>query len=74
MKTKARKKPQKRKAASTPKDAAPDAQGAFEKGIMTRAEAAELTPEGKLPQHATHAILKKADGTRVLKRARFKLF
>ena len=74
MKSKARKVPQKRKAASTPKDAADNAQGAFEKGVMTRGEAAELTPEGKLPQNATHAIIKKADGTRVLKRARFKLF
>ena len=45
----------------------------FEADLLERGEAQELTPEGKLPPGATHAIVKKPDGTRGVKRGRFSL-
>ena len=54
--------------------AVPDAGDRFRKDLVTREEAAELTPDGKLPLKATHAIIKKPDGSTELKRARYKLF
>jgi hypothetical protein len=71
MKARTKKVPRKRAAVSTPKDAA--ASSRFEADLITRGEAAELTPEGKLPQGATHAIVKNPDGSRKLKRVRFSL-
>jgi len=61
---------------STQKKAAPKkpAESKFREDVETRGEAAELTPEGKLPPGKTHAIIRKPDGTSELKRGRFKLF
>ena len=61
---------------STRKKSAPEKQAKtrFRKDVEARGEAAELTPEGKLPPGKTHAIVRKADGTTELKRGRFKLF
>jgi hypothetical protein len=71
MKTRTKKSPAKNAPASTPNDASVASR--FRKDLETRGEAAELTADGKLPLNATHAIIKKPDGTRELKRARFKL-
>jgi hypothetical protein len=60
------------KAASTPAGAPEPSR--FETDLLTRGEAMELTPDGKLPLEATHAIVKKPDGTRTIKRVRFKAF
>jgi hypothetical protein len=45
----------------------------FRQDAETRGEAVELTPDGKLPLGATHAIIKKGDGTTTIKRGRFNL-
>jgi len=45
----------------------------FRADLKTRGEAVELTPDGKLPLNATHAIVKKADGTTTVKRGRYNL-
>ena len=71
MKSKAKKVPQKRAAVSTPEDAVADPK--FLSDLETRGEVAELTPEGKLPKGATHAKIKKPDGTVVVKRGRYNL-
>jgi hypothetical protein len=44
----------------------------FEEDLLTREEAVELTPDGKLPLSATHAIVTNPDGTKQFKRARTK--
>jgi hypothetical protein len=72
MKGKTKKPPEKCAPASTPDDTA--AASRFQKDLEERGEAAELTSDGKLPLKATHAIVKKPDGTKELKRARYKLF
>jgi len=41
---------------------------------LARGEAAEPGKDGKLPRKATHAIIKKQDGTLKFKRDKFKLF
>jgi hypothetical protein len=46
----------------------------FTSDLLIRGEAAKPDAGGKLPAGATHAIVKKSDGTQVLKRARYKLF
>jgi hypothetical protein len=46
----------------------------FVNDLLIRGEAAELTPDGKLPLEATHVIQKKnPDGSVEVKRARYKL-
>jgi hypothetical protein len=72
MKAKSKKAPRKRAAVSTPTEV--PALSRFESDLLTRGEAAEPAPDGKLPLEATHAIIKKPDGTRVFKRDKFKLF
>ena len=71
MKTRTKKLPEKCAPASTPAERT--AKSRFEEDLETRGEAAELTADGKLPLQATHAIIKKPDGTRQLKRGRVKL-
>lgn len=64
-----------------PKKASPDGDpesiqndaARFEADLLTRGDAQELTPDGKLPPGATHAIVKNPDGTRAVKRGRFSL-
>jgi hypothetical protein len=46
----------------------------FVRDVLTRGEAASLTPEGKLPAGATHVITGGAADTTTIKRARFKTF
>jgi hypothetical protein len=46
----------------------------FQSDLLTRGEAAEPGKDGKLPRKATHAIIKKKDGTLEFKRDKFKLF
>ena len=46
----------------------------FQSDLLTRGEAAEPGKDGKLPRKATHAIIKKQDGTLKFKRDKFKLF
>lgn len=56
-------------------EAATQASSRFVKDLLVRQEALVPTKEGKLPQQATHAIVKKhPDGTVEVKRARFKTF
>jgi hypothetical protein len=51
------------------------AEDRFVKDLLVRGEAAKLTPDGKLPQRATHVIASEnKDGSAVVRRARFKLF
>ncbi len=69
MKAKSKKPPLKCEA----EDAAAAASSRFESDLLTRGEAAEVPPGGKLPKGATHGIVKKPDGTRQLKRGRFSL-
>ncbi|HET9837860.1 MAG TPA: hypothetical protein VFR84_06470 [Candidatus Angelobacter sp.] len=59
-----------------PQDAASQAASdRFVKDLLVRGEAAEPTPEGKLPLRATHAITRKnPDGTAQVERVRFKAF
>jgi len=59
-----------------PPDAASQAASdRFVKDLQVRGEAAELTPEGKLPLQATHAITRKnPDGSVQVQRVRFKAF
>jgi hypothetical protein len=71
MKPKTKKVTRKKAAVPTPADASPSSR--FEADLLTRGEAVELSPDGKLPAGATHAIVKKPDGTRQLKRGRFTL-
>jgi len=71
MKARAKKTSRKRPVVSVPTTA--PAQPRFEADLLTRGEAQELSPDGKLPLDATHAITKKPDGTLQLKRGRFKL-
>ena len=71
-------KPRKKKA-SKKSAAARTAAGApeltrYESDVLIRGEAAELTAQGKLPTHATHAKIKGPGGGVRLKRARYKLF
>jgi len=56
---------------STPEEKA--ASERFLADLKTRGEAVELTPDGKLPLDATHAIVKKEDGTTTVKRGRYNL-
>lgn len=72
MKPKTKNLPEKQADAPTPEEAA--AESRFEQDLENRGEAAELTADGKLPRQATHAIVRKPDGTRALKRGRFRLF
>jgi hypothetical protein len=72
MKAKSRKTPRKKAAVSTPAETS--AQVRFQSDLVTRGEAAEPGPDGKLPRQATHAVIKKRDGTRAFKRDKFKLF
>jgi hypothetical protein len=46
----------------------------FQSDLVTRGEAAEPGPDGKLPRKATHAIIKKPGGAPEFKRDKFKLF
>jgi hypothetical protein len=47
----------------------------FVNDLLVRGEAAELTPNGKLPLEATHVIDRKnPDGSAAVKRVRYKLF
>jgi hypothetical protein len=46
----------------------------FESDLLTRGEAAEPGKDGKLPRKATHAVVKKKDGTLEFKRDKFKMF
>jgi hypothetical protein len=71
MKTAPKKKSQECAPISTPEEVAASAR--FQRDLETRGEATELTAEGKLPPKATHAIIKKPDGTRSIKRGRFTL-
>jgi hypothetical protein len=49
-------------------------QARFVNDLLIRGEAAELTPDGKLPLEATHVIQKRnSDGSVEVKRARYKL-
>ena len=47
------------------------AKARFQADLIERGEAAEIGPDGKLPQKATHAIIKGPSGT-TIKRGRFK--
>jgi hypothetical protein len=71
MKTRAKKSPAKSAPVLIPEETTDSAR--FKKDLETRGEAVELTPDGKLPLNATHAIIKKPDGTREFKRGRFSL-
>jgi hypothetical protein len=55
-------------------DAQPPSDPRFVRDVITRGEAASLTPEGKLPPDATHVITGGAADTTTIKRARFKTF
>jgi hypothetical protein len=46
----------------------------FQSDLLTRGEAAEPRKDGKLSRKATHAIIKKKDGSLEFKRDKFKLF
>ena len=46
----------------------------FKCDLITRQEAVELSADGKLAPGATHVIVKKADGTTVIKRGRYNAF
>jgi hypothetical protein len=54
-----------------PKDPAAER---FTNDLLVRGEAAELTPEGKLPLEATHIKRQNPDGSVSVQRARFKTF
>lgn len=71
MAKKRKKTARKRAAASNPVAPAPLTR--FQSDLVTRGEAAELENHGTLPQTATHAIIKKSDGTVQFKRDKFKL-
>lgn len=71
MATKRKKPVRKRAAAKTPKKA--PALTRFEADLLVRGEAEEPTADGTLSRGATHAIVKKPDGTVEFKRDKFKL-
>jgi hypothetical protein len=71
MKTGSKKLAKKRVHVPTPKVNDPSAR--FANDLETRGEAVELAVGQKLPPGATHALIKKPDGTVVLKRGRFTL-
>jgi hypothetical protein len=61
--------------ASLPEQGDKTASDRFVKDLLVRGDAAPLTPDGKLPSHATHVIKKrKDDGTAEVERVRYKLF
>jgi hypothetical protein len=46
----------------------------FVQDVLVRGDAAERTKDGGVPQHATHAIKRKSDGSVDVERVRFKAF
>ena len=55
-------------------EAQPPSDPRFVRDVIVRGEAASLTPDGRLPQEATHVITGGAADTATIKRARFKTF
>lgn len=72
----AKKKPSLAEAPATPDAASNDAASTqFVQGLLVRGDAAERTKDGKVPQHATHAIKRKSpDGSVEVERVRYKAF
>ncbi len=57
------------------KDGTPDPHTeAFQRGVETRQDVADLTPEGKLPLGVNFVRTRKPDGTPGVKRVRVNLF
>ncbi len=57
------------------KDSTPDPHTeAFRRGVETRQDVADLTPEGKLPLGVNFVRTRKPDGTPGIKRVRVNLF
>ncbi len=78
-KTSSRRQPRRTAAAKSKRSASPAAEAApsdprFVRDVLVRGEAANLTPEGKLPQGATHVITGGGADTATIKRVRFKAF
>jgi len=69
-----RKKAKKAPRARAAVDAPPPGDPRFVRDLLVRGEAASLTPDGTLPQNATHVITGGAADTATVKRARFKAF
>jgi hypothetical protein len=62
-------------APASPDAASNDAASArFVQDLLVRGDAAERTKDGTVPQHATHAIKRKNDGSVEVERVRFKVF